>query len=442
MKNINEISSNFDFKKFSENSKKTTKIKKDFSDFLSADITKLADAKKRLLENEQKFIYSELEKLDLEVLTVSIIGRLETMLVYVSQEYLDKYRKFIKSKWDFKKYPEQPEKPFSKEKEDAQKWSESVRVWKEDVKKVKDWNTKFHTLTEYLDSIITIDLYGDVNFNVDTKPYIYFKFFNTDVDEIEVFIQELKTCPTPPVKKIKRVLIEDISGKVPDFVKSAKEVRVYFETEEDASELKNSESYVEGVYEKFVIKNDLMRKDGGEWGLWNERKENLNNPVIGDFSLDELPEPLNLNSGDDEEVDDEDLELDEEDDTEFIGEKASDYYWALQLHSDGIFDIIITPKKYFDKFDNIYDKIIDIENFILKGYKLSYSMEFIFNLQYLKSEKFVTKISEIELVMNKSGFEYSFDMQNFVDKNYKGLDSNIYSNEKDFIDALKKSIKQ
>jgi hypothetical protein len=337
---------NIDLKKFAENAKKIRKVKEDFDKCLNAEIVELELGIKTLFnENEQLHIYNQLTKLDLNSISVPKVGRLQTILDFVAQEYLDKYRNHFLTNNARKEFPEAPKRPEGTDKTVIKEFNDTVQAWQKEVKQIKDWNTKYNTLTEYLDSIITVDLYGDTTLNVTALPYVYFKFMNTDIDEIEVFIQELKTCPAPPVKKIKSIKIEDIKDKLPAFVKSAKEVRVYFDTIQDAEELHGSADYVGGVYEKYVIKNDLMKKDGGEWGIFNKRKDNLANPVVGGFSLVSAPSPVNLNSGQgyapDEDFYNEDYEV-----------SLTDCYYAeAEISGDDIFAIV--PKAFWDKYKTI-----------------------------------------------------------------------------------------
>lgn len=338
---------NIDLKKFAENAKKIKNVKIDFVNCLNAEIYQLEEGIKNLFgNNEQLYIFNELSKLDINTITVSKIGRLQTILKYVSQEYLKKYMDNFLATNSLQELPEAPKRPeVGSDKTLIEEFNTSVRLWKEETAKIKEWNTKFSTLTEYLNSIVTVDLYGDITINVDNLPYVYFKFFNTDIDEIEVFMQELKTCPAPPVKNIKTIRIEDISAKLPDFLKSANEVRVYFDTEAEAEELHGSKDYVEGVYEKYVIKNDTMKKDGGEWGMYNQRKDNLGAPVVGGFSLSSMSNPVNLNSGDDEEEESEFYKKDYE-------VNLSDCYFANTTHN-GEKVYAIVPKDFWEELGTL-----------------------------------------------------------------------------------------
>jgi hypothetical protein len=331
--------------KFAENNKKKKKVKEDFHQALTTDIILLESSLKRLIsENDDNFIFNELKNVNLDDLPFPLIGRIQTILNYLPQNILHLYRTTVITKDLLKEYPTKPEKPDTNVKEKIKEYNETVKKYNIDVKKISDWNIKINTLMEYLDSVITVDLYGDLTFDISDKPYVYFKFLNTGIDEIEIFMLDLKNCPAPPIKKIKAIHIEDISGLLPSFLKSANEVRVYFETLTEAEEFHNSKDYVEAVYEKYLIKNDTMASDGGEWGMFNKRKTNLATPVMAPFSMNTLPTPVNLNSGEDEQ----EKESFYDDDYEA---NLSDCYYAKNDLIDRIYSIV--PKDFFDKYGSV-----------------------------------------------------------------------------------------
>lgn len=271
---VDDLDLDLDLVKFLENSKKSKKVKTDLKKCFNSEIYELKDNIKILFENEQNFILKEIKLLDINLISFSQIGRLQTILKFLVQENLNKYRTHIQNTYFIKDFLKSPEKPKSgSDKSMIEKYNKEIKEWQDESKKIKEFNSKLDTLTEWLESNITVDLYGDTTLNITNLPYVYFKFFNTDINEIEVFIQELKSCAVYPVKNIKRITIDDISANLPNFLKSVNEVRVYFETELEAEELNNSYDYVQGVYEKYVIKNDIMKKDGGEWGMYNKRNK-------------------------------------------------------------------------------------------------------------------------------------------------------------------------
>ena len=530
MENLKE----FDLEKFVENGRKIKQVKNDFDKCLNTDIIELESSIKKLFANEQIYIYKELINLKLENISVSKVGRVQTILNYVSQTYLDLYRKEFESVnklRDFIPIPERPEKVSA---EVIKEYNESIKKIRESNTKIKDWNTKIYTLKEFLDSIIFIDIYGDKTMDVSLMPYLYFKFLNTDIDEIEIFMSELKNCSAPPVKKIKAIRIEDISDRLPKFLKSANEVRVFFNNNDEANEFHASKDYVESVYEKYIIKNDTMFADGGEWGMYNNRKNNLNESVIQDFSLDTIPTPISLNDGEIEEnekFNDSDYEVDlsdcyytqidnlfaivpkefydkygtiltnkkmfitgisdnkkwkrtdiyfeysgnnddgydylsvmseyseelneyissnininiknnDENNDENTYNSAQDFVFAYGLHeySDEII-LAITPKKYWESENCLSDMEDGAEQFIMKGYELSAEMESIFSLYY-KNGSAVTKLSEIKLVMYKSGFEYSWKLQKFLDNSDSIINANNFPNFDKYFIALKAKMGQ
>jgi hypothetical protein len=393
-----------DLSKFLENSKKIKKVKEDFKKCFNSEIYELEKNIKILYENEHNFILKELFLLDLNSISVPQVGRLGTILNYLNQECLDNYRQHIKNNYSLKELPKSPEKPQNVDKKTIEEFNTKIKKWKEECKIISDYNSKYNNILEWLDTNIILDLYGDDTLDITNLPYIYFKFLNTDIDEIEVFIQELKMCPVEPVKNIKRVTIEDISHKLPSFLKSANEVRVYFLNIEHAVQLNESKLYVEGVYEKYIIKNDTMKKDGGEWGMFNERKENLSQPVINNFSLNNLPTPINLNSGDDE--------LDESD---FY---ASDYTVDISdcLYSekevDGKVLFAIVPKDYWYEYNTILVNnkmticgISDDKKWYKKDiYYTTYDENYDYAKEYLSNNS-----------------EYSEELQNYIENGVKNL---------------------
>ena len=388
-----------DLRKFAENNKKQKQVKEQFHLALTTTIVSLESSLKKLFsENEQSFIFNELKKVDLNELPFPLIGRIQTILNYLDQSILHDYRKNYITKELLKEFPEKPEKPDTNIKEKIKEYNDIVKKYNIEVKKVSDWNVKINTLMEYLDSVITVDLYGDTEFDIIDKPYVYFKFLNTDIDEIEVFMLDLKNCPAPPIKNIKSIKIEDISGKLPSFLKSANEVRVYFETMADAEEFNNSKDYVEGVYEKYLIKNDTMAKDGGEWGMFNNRKKNLSEPVIDPFSINNLPIPVNLNSGEDEE----EKETFYDDDYEV---NLSDCYYA----KIGLMDVYgIVPKDFFDKYGSL---LINPNRFIVgisdnKKWRKSDDIYF----------RYLGDISDADEYLETES-EYSEDLSDYLDTN-------------------------
>ncbi len=404
-----------DFKKFAENARKIKKVKIDFEYALNAEIFELEGAIKKLFsENEQIHIFNEISKLDINTISVPKIGRFETILNYVSQEYLNKYKINFISNNSLKELVEPPVRPEDKTKEVIEKFNKELKEWQLENNKIKDWNTKYSTLTEFLEVNDRVDLYGDTTLNVSNMPYIYFKFFNTDIDEIEVFIQELKTCPAPPVKNIKSVKIEDISSLLPTFLKSANEVRVYLNTDAEAEELHGSKDYVEGVYEKYVIKNDTMRKDGGEWGLYNQRKGNLTSPVLGNFSLNNLTTPVNLNSGDIEEEEEDDFH---KDDYEVA---LSECYYSKVENNEGDILYAIVPKDFWD----IHECVLINKNMFISGISD--------NKKWRKSDiyfKFLGYESDANEYLEAES-DYSEELNNYINEN-----SNELYGEEDVIDS-------
>ncbi len=393
-----------DLSKFLENSKKIKKTKEDFKRCFNSEIYELDANIKKLYENEHKFILKELNLLDLNSISVPQVGRLGTILNYLNQEYLDNYRQHIKNNYSLKEYPVAPIAPEIADKKSIEEFNKKVKTWKDECKIISEYNSKYKNVLEWLDTNIILDMYGDENLDITDLPYIYFKFLNTDIDEIEVFIQELKSCPAEPVKNIKRVTIEDISYKLPSFLKSANEVRVYFLNMEHATDLNNSKDYVEGVYEKYVIKNDTMKKDGGEWGMFNERKDNLNQPVINNFSFNNLPTPTNLNGGDDEMVE--------------IDFYASDYtvdisdciYAEIEVENKSLFAIV--PKDYW----NEYNTILVNNKMIIHG--ISDNKEW-----YKKDIYFTTYDEKCDYAKEylSDNSEYSEELQNYIESGVKNL---------------------
>lgn len=405
--------------KFAEIVKKQMKIRNDFKICFDSDAYLTVKTIKDLYEsNEHELILNELCRLKLSDIPFPKIGRLQTILNYLNQEQLKTFKDFFILNNPFKKSPEPPKRPENiTNKEVVDIFNKEVKAWQNEVKDINEWNNKVSTLTEYIKSILTIDLYGDTTLNVDNLPYIYFKFFNTDIDEIEVFIQELKTCPIQAVEYIKAVKLLDISEKLPNTLKSANEVRFYLDNEEDAKTLNLAKIPLGAVYEKYVIKNLAMKKDGGEWGLYSERKDNISKDFTPSLSFNTMGIPLNLNSG----------TLADEDDNFYKNDyevDLSDCYYSIVEDDDNMVYVIV-PKKFWDKHASI---LINKDMFIMgisddKNWR-----------KYDNYFKFINKniLEYCDYLEDNSTF--SQDLYNYV---------NNYINE-DFLtlkDALKKILK-
>jgi hypothetical protein len=65
----------------------------------------------------------------------------------------------------------------------------------------------------------------------------------------------------------------------------------------------------------------------------------------------------------------------------------------------------------------------------------------LFQLLY-ENNKPVQKLSEVKLVIDKSGFIYSWDLQQEIDTKQSYVNSNDYENEKEYISSLKVKLGQ
>lgn len=231
--------------------------------------------------NDHSLILNELKELKFDQLKSTEISRVMLFLTKLNQKELVEFKEFLDEEFKHKEYPIEPKKlKDSPSKEDIKAYNDEVKLFLEEKNKIDDWNNKRNSITQILIDNIKTNLYGDKNFDQKNKPYIYFKFFNTHLDDMENFIHEINIIPVLPVKNIKKSEIIDIKNLLPDFLISAHEIRFYFETIEDMDLIKQVFIFVNAVYEKYVIKNSLMKKDGGEWSYFNDRKKSLNPELV------------------------------------------------------------------------------------------------------------------------------------------------------------------
>jgi hypothetical protein len=344
-----------DLKIFSDRIKKTKNANNDFIACLNSETHMLKDTLDKLNTNDGEYILQVLLKFDLNTIDIYRVGRLLSILDNVPQNYLNKYRTYFFDTHIIKELPTKliaPEPEFGKvlDKDVILEFNKSLKEWGIETDNIIEWNRKIEIITENLNDNITIDLYGDITLDTINLPFVYFKFLNTDIDEIENFIHELRNCQLSIIKKIKTVEIVDIKDKLPSFLKSANEVRVFFTIIEEVEELHGCSDYIGSVYEKYIIKNDTMKKDGGEWGMFNQRKDNLDNPQVGSFSIqtamNNIVNTPTLNSGDIE-----------EEDSEFYSEdyevSLSDCIYSTIKLEDGIVAFSIIPSDFYEEYKTI-----------------------------------------------------------------------------------------
>ena len=344
-----------DLKLFSDRIKKTKNANNDFIACLNSETHMLKDTLDKLNTNDGEYILQVLLKFDLNTIDIYRVGRLLSILDNVPQNFLNKYRTYFFETHFIKELPINliaPEPEFGKvlDKDVILEFNKSLKEWRIETDNIIEWNRKIEIITENLNDNITIDLYGDITLDTTNLPFIYFKFLNTDIDEIENFIHELRNCQLSIIKKINTVEIVDIKDKLPSFLKFANEVRVFFTTIEEAEELHSCSDYIGSVYEKYIIKNDTMKKDGGEWGMFNQRKDNLDNPQVGSFSIqtamNNIVNTPTLNSGDIE-----------EEDSKFYSEdyevSLSDCIYSTIKLEDGVVVFSIIPSDFYEEYKTI-----------------------------------------------------------------------------------------
>lgn len=259
--NVNE------WKTFLQNNKLSKKAKIDFQKCFDVDIVYLKESLNELFSNNHNFILSEFKKVELENIPVPKVGRFMVMLDKLDQINLNKYRTYFHETYKFKEYPEKPEPNENMNKDEYKAYNDSIKKWNESVTSVDHWNTKWKSINENLNTHIKIDFYGDLNFVTTNKPYIYFDFLDTDLDKINVFITELKNIPVEQINKFKKIEVIDTKNENPESKYSMNQVRVYFDTVEDLMNIQLVETFVTGVYQKYIIINDNMKKMGGKWDL-------------------------------------------------------------------------------------------------------------------------------------------------------------------------------
>jgi hypothetical protein len=330
-----------DFLKIQENLKKLKKTGEDLTEYLKESVN-IKIMRDNLLENSSERIIYKLKELKYKELDRKDFSKIVLLMRYLDQHDLDEYRTYLKESFNAEDFQEKPEKPEEVSKESIYKYNEELKLWNKSIDKTKEWNRNYKFLIDSLNDTITLDLYGDTSLNSDDLYGVYFKFYETNVSDIEVFIHEIRNSPSEAVQNVKKVELIDISGHVPEQIESAHEVFFYFQEEEEAILFRENETVAYGVYEKFIIRSNMMKKVGGEWGLDSERKDNFNdsssfsntNASHGHITSPNQPSTLDIFE-DDYEVD------------------IEDCIYSEKVHEDGSMVFIIQPSDFFQEFETI-----------------------------------------------------------------------------------------
>jgi hypothetical protein len=331
-----------DFLKIQENLKKLKKTEKDLNEYLN-DTLSIEKVRNNLLTNSSEKIVYKLKFLDYKKLENNLFSKIAFLLKELEQRDLDDYRDFLKQNYIIEVVQEKPKQPEVVSKTNISKYNEDLKIWNRSIDETKTWNRNYKFLLDTLNDIITLDLYGDTSLNNDDLSGVYFVFYETVLSEIEVFIQEMRNSPSETVQKIKKVEIVDISSHVPNEISLADEVLFYFDSIENAEAFKENSDVAYGVYEKYIIRNDTMKKIGGEWGLESEseRKQNFavstpfkNNPSTHSVIKDDSLSTIGIF----------------EDNYEIGIEEC---IYSEKVYEDGSMVFIIQPSKFFEEYETI-----------------------------------------------------------------------------------------
>jgi hypothetical protein len=331
-----------DFLKIRENLNKLKKAGNDLMSYLQEPI-QVEHSRNVLLENTSESVIYKLKELKYEELSRQEFSKIVLLLRYLDQYDLDEYRTFFQETYSVKELGETPTKPEDVTKESITAYNEELKTWNKKIDNIKEWNRHYKFLVDSLNDVITIELYGDTTLDVSYLSSVYFKFYETNINDIEVFIQEIRTSPSEAVQNIKRVKIDDISASVPNEISSAHEVLFYFQNDEDSDLFRKNEDVVYGVYEKFIIRNDTMKKVGGEWGLDSERKNNFQ-------STSPFANPSTIPTSK-VKTDTSISTMDIFEDTYTVD--ISECVYSEKVYDDGNMVFVIQPKEFFEEFETI-----------------------------------------------------------------------------------------
>jgi len=331
-----------DFLKIRENLNKLKKTGEDLVSYLNEPI-QVEQSRSTLLENSSESIIYKLKELKYEELTRQEFSKVVLLLRYLDQYDLDEYRAFFVDSYGIKEFGEKPEKPEDISKESITAYNKELQEWNKKIDVIKEWNRHYKFLVDSLNDVITIELYGDTTLDVSYLSSVYFKFYETNLSDIEVFIQEIRTSPSEAVQNIKRVKVDDVSASVPKEISSAHEILFYFQNDEDADLFRKNEDVVYGVYEKFIIRNDTMKKIGGEWGLDSERKNNFQSatPFANPTSMPTHQTKTDTSIST--------MEIFEDSYTVEI----SECIYSEKVYDDGSMVFVIQPEDFFNEFETI-----------------------------------------------------------------------------------------
>ena len=218
-------------------------------------------------------------------------------------------------------------------------YSDDIKKWTKEVNNIDIWNRSRKFIIDSLDDIIMIELYGDTLLDISDLSSVYFRFFETVKEDMEVFIQDIRNSPSESVQSIRRVKINDVSSEVPTEIESAHDVLFYFDSDEDADLFRKAEHVVYGVYEKYILRSDLMKNLGGNWGLASEVSSNIksatpfNNQNVANIPFIETEEITEYDwfSND-------------------VCVTLEECIYAEKTHEDGTSVFIITPKEFFKQY--------------------------------------------------------------------------------------------
>lgn len=331
-----------DFLKIRENLSKLKKAGEDLVSYLNEPI-QVEHSRSVLLENSSERVIYKLKELKYEELSRQDFSKIVLLLRYLDQYDLDEYRAFFKDTYSVKEFNEKPEKPEDVSRESITAYNKELQDWNKKIDEIKEWNRHYKFLVDSLDDVITIELYGDTTLDVSYLSSVYFKFYETNINDIEVFIQEIRTSPSEAVQNIKRVKVDDVSASVPKEITSAHEVLFYFQNDDDADLFRKNEDVVYGVYEKFIIRNDTMKKIGGEWGLDSERKNNFQSATP--FANPTSVPTHNVKKDDSIST----MDIFEDSYTVDI----SECIYSEKFYDDGSVVFVIQPEEFFNEFETI-----------------------------------------------------------------------------------------
>ena len=256
-------------------SKNLKDIKRKYQSYIDAELVTLDTDRISLLESPHKYILEQLKLTDLEIDGNNKVSRILLLMNYLDSDVLQDWYSYFKSNFKSKDIPEPPTRPEELTAENVSKFNNDANEYRSKIlPRLEEYNTKYKSIMDTFSDLIEDDLFGDETLDVTNLRHVYFKFYDLDETYIKSFVKDIKNTGADKLTLIKRIIIEDISGSVPDGIKHAFEVRYYFEDGNDSELMTSAKILFESFYEKYMQMSFIMKQGSADWGLDIMKKTN------------------------------------------------------------------------------------------------------------------------------------------------------------------------